>query len=298
MDDISAHTSKQIEIWVNQCESSFSDLFVRIDREMKQKKTPTSNVCQHLMVVVDPKETSPNEFRVSLWQVSDRDTCDSHNPPRRIVSEKILAISGLPSFIREYIRQKFRKAPIPMIHLFVPRSLFDCDVEMLPSNKLGAVLGSEYPFVIRTNLKTHPIGYNYYDDWNDKWEQIETVFNHTTCDIFQPVNCSLSEVDLVKQLTSITAAMLHECDSVGELFDMISEETALPVAIWSRDPQFQANLKDMLDCVVEKLHDRIRQERDTARQSNLEQKLGHHLSLVWEDPKTVPTDMQFDPEAC
>lgn len=290
--------SERLEAWINRCDFSFSHLFVRIDREMKQKKISSSNICQHLMVVVDPRETAPNELRVSLWAVPDRATYDPRNPSTPIVSEKILAIGDLPGFIREQIRQKFRKVPTPTIHLFVPRSLFGCDVEMLPSNKFGAILGSEYPFVIRTNLKTFPIGYYYYDDWNEKWKQIETAFEHKTRDVFQPVDCSLSDADLVAQFTSITAAILQECDSVADLFELISEETALPVALWSRDPQFQANLTDVLDCIVEKLHDRVRQERDTARRSISEKLLGHHLSLVWEDPKIVPPDMQFDPEAC
>jgi hypothetical protein len=168
---------------------------------------------------------------------------------------------------------------------------------MHQSSKIGT-LGSEYPFVIRTNLNMHPIGHYYYSDWHEKWEQIEAAFAKHTSDLFDSVDCSLPDQDLIENLLTVNAAILQECDSVGDLFDTISEETALPVALWSRDLQFQGQLPDILDCVVETLHDRIRRERNTAHRSPSEQLLGRHLSLVWEDPKIVPPDMQFDPEAC
>ena len=180
---------------------------------------------------------------------------------------------------------------------------------MQPIGRLKAVLGGEYPFVVRTNLKSHPISYYYYDDWNEKWKQLMGVFESNTNDELKPVDCSLSEWEVIEALETIRAAILKNCNSVGDFFELISEETALPVALWSRNPQFQDNLNDVLDCIVKTLPDRIRQERytahkseiqqeqDTAHESQIKTMLGHHLSLVWEDPKIVPPDMQFDPEA-
>ncbi len=298
MDGTPRHTSTDIEAWVEQCGFKFSELFVRIDREMRQNKVPFSNVCEHLMVVVEPKETSTDQLRVTLWVVSDRETYNPHNPPLPLVSEQSLAFAELPGFVREQIRQKLRKNPIPTIHLFVPRTLFSYDVEMQPSSKLGAVLGSEYPFVLRTNLKTHPIGSYYHDDWLEKWEQLEQSYDENTCEVLKPLDCSLPAVDIIAELNTISAARLEKCDSVGEFFDLIADETALPIALWSRDPQFQDRLVDVLNCIVKQLPHRIQQERVTAFKSKANPLLGHHLSLVWEDPKIVPPDMQFDPEAC
>jgi len=300
MSDTPTHTYDRLKDWVERCNLNFNfpDLLDRLTREMKQQKVSSSNICQHLMVTVEPKETSMDDLRVTLWVVSDRETYDPHNPPMPLVSEQILSIAELPGFIRDQIRRKLRKIPTPMIHLFVPRTLFGCDIEMQSSSKLGAILGSEYPFVIRTNLKTHPIGYYYYDDWQEKWEQLEKAYGDKTCDVFKSIDCSQPDKNLIAKLGSISAAMLEKCDSVGELFELIADETALPVALWSREPQFQGRLADVLDCIVKQFPHRIRQERRTACNSEVNPLLGHHLSLVWEDPKIVPPDMQFDPEAC
>jgi vWA-MoxR associated protein C-terminal domain len=103
---------------------------------------------------------------------------------------------------------------------------------------------------------------------------------------------------LIAELATTCAARLEHCESVGEWFDWVSEEVALPIALWSREPDFQSQLVDVLDCLVKTLPNRIHQERQTAHKSKGNPLLGHHLSLVWEDPKIVPPDMQFDPEAC
>lgn len=297
MDGTPRHTSKDIEAWVERCGFKFSELFVRIDREMRQQKVRFSNVCEHLMVVVEPKETSTDQLRVTLWVVSDRETYNPNNPPLPLVSEESLAIAELPGFVRKQIRNKLGKT-FPTIHLFVPRTLFSYDVEMQPSNTLGAVLGSEYPFVLRTNLKAHPIGRFYHEDWLEKWEQLEQSYDDKTDEVFKSLDCSLLDQNLIEELKEIGAARLEKCDSVGEFFELIADETALPIALWSRDPQFQDRLADVLDCIVKQLPHRIQRERVTAFKSKANPLLGHHLSLVWEDPKIVPPDMQFDPEAC
>ncbi|MEM7601508.1 MAG: hypothetical protein AAF357_08845, partial [Verrucomicrobiota bacterium] len=105
--------------------------------------------------------------------------------------------------------------------------------------------------------------------------------------------------DLMDTLSEQNAAVLRNCDSFEELFELLMDEkdSALPVALWTRDSTFESGLLGLLDCVVSSLHERIRQERQSAKRSN-ETLIGRHLSLVWEDPRVIPPDMQFDPEAC
>jgi vWA-MoxR associated protein C-terminal domain/Trypsin-like peptidase domain/vWA-MoxR associated protein middle region (VMAP-M) 1 len=296
--DVPLQAYEQLEIWVECCHWNFQALSTRLTRQKKQQKKPANNVCEHLMVVVEQKERLTNQLRVSLWQVPDRSTYEPQNPLLPVIADAVMTISELPIFIRRQIKDKFRKATLPTIHLFVPRSLFGCDLEMLPSSNLGETLGSHYPFIIRTNLNIHPIGQYYYDDWYEKWKKLESLFDDETSRVFQAIDCSSPGADLVSQLVDINAAILQDCDSVSDLFDLISDETFLPVALWSRDPEFQAQLPGLLDCVVKTFRDRLRQERDTARRSTTGKLLGHHLSLVWEDPLIVPPDMYFDPEAC
>jgi vWA-MoxR associated protein C-terminal domain/Trypsin-like peptidase domain/vWA-MoxR associated protein middle region (VMAP-M) 1 len=297
MGGIRENTLYALKNWVeNSCHCDFKSLLWQITEEMTiNQEIPSDTIYQHLMVVVEETEVSINELRVSIWAVSNRDTYNPVNPPQPNVANKILRIADLPAFIREQIR-KFRKDPTPTIHLFLPRKLFGCDIEMRPCGSRVDVLGSIYEFVIRTNLNTHPIDYqNYYDDWIFKWQKIEVALKQQSNQLFKHVDCSQPEANLIREIAHINAAMLknwHSSESIGDLFGLIGDDdVSLPVAIWSRDPQFQDNLSDVLDCVVKTLQDRVRQERSAAHESPSENLLGHHLSLLWEDPKVLPPGM-------
>jgi vWA-MoxR associated protein C-terminal domain/Trypsin-like peptidase domain/vWA-MoxR associated protein middle region (VMAP-M) 1 len=297
MDGIRENTYYPLKSWVeNLCHVDFNGLLGKITEErVINREIPSSNIYQYLMVVVEEAELPLDELRVSIWPVSDRDTYNPENPPLPTVADEILKIVDLPALIREQMR-KFRKDPTPIIHLFLPRKLFGCDIEMRSCGSKVNVLGSMYEFVIRTNLNTHPIDYqSYYDDWIIKWQKIEAALEHHTSQLFKPVDCSQSEANLIWEIAKINAAVLknhHSPESIGELFGLIGDEdTALPMAIWTRDHQFQDNLSDVLDCVVKALQDRVRQERSAAHESPSENLLGHHLSLLWEDPKVLPPGM-------
>jgi V8-like Glu-specific endopeptidase len=296
MEDTPRPTYDGLKVWVEQRQLDFAPLLERLTGEMKDKKLTASNVCEHLMVGVEPEETA-EQWRVSMWAIADLATYNPNRPPPPLVRNEILTLSDLPTFIRKQIRKHFRRMPTPIIHLFIPRDLLCQGVEMWPSSQ-RAVLGSEYPCVLRTNLKTHPIDYYYYDDWHEKWRQLASAWETATVDVFETLDCQQDDDTLFKALKAINAAVLKNCAAVGELFDVIAEDTALPIALWSRDAQYQDTISDVLDCIVKQLPERIRRERYSVHNAKNPDTLGHHLSLVWEDPQVVPPDMQFDPEAC
>jgi len=299
MTDTPVQALEQLKAWLKRCgHNNYEALFVRFHEEMRQKKISPSNECECVMVAVEQVEKSTDKLRVSIWAIPNPATYNPDNPTIPLVSEEVLSHQELPAFVRRKIRDKLRKRPTPTIHLFVPRMLFGYDFEMLRSSDSGAVLGSEYPFVVRTNLKTHPIGWYYYDDWREKWQQIEQAFEQNTCEVAKFIDCSLPAEDLIPELEQTYAVILKNCDSVGSWFDWIAEETALPVALWSRDAQFQDELDNVRNDIVKNLPNRIHQERKTAHESRIKPLLGHHLGLLWENPKIVPPDMQFDPEMC
>lgn len=291
MDEIPEVVYDRLKQWVEHRSLDFAALLERITREMKGKKISLSNVCKNVMVIVDPVETADDQVRLSLWQVFDHETNDPYNA-LKLISEKVIVIDRLPQFIWQTMGDTFGNKK-PIIHYFVARSSFCCDTAITPFGRRGRGLGCDYPFVIRTNLNTCPTGRRYHANWTEKWENIQRVLNHPMGDVIRSINCSLSEEEILEEMMDLNAAILQECDDVGDLFELIAEDTALPVALWSREPLFQERLADMLDCEVHALRDRIRQERDQAHQSRSQDSLGNHLSLVWEDPKIVPPDMRF-----
>ncbi|MEN8443616.1 MAG: hypothetical protein ABG776_01250, partial [Cyanobacteria bacterium J06555_13] len=286
-----------LQSWINQQGADFALLNARVVAEAPQRPAPSAYLCQHLMVAIELEGGSTQQVRVSIWPVADREQYDLNRPAPSVALNELLDIRDLPAFIQKK-RKGFRKVPTPVVHLFAPRLFFSRGLELGHCDRFGRTLGEQYPFVLRTNLKAHPIGYYYYDDWHDKWAVIEEAFHRKAGDISETVDCLSIDRALIETLEEIQSAVLENCSDVVDFFEQVAENTALPVALWVRDEAVQARLVDVLESPVEQLAERIRQARETAQRSEEKELLGHHLSLMWEDPKIVPPDMQFDPEAC
>lgn len=306
MEDTPKQVYDELKGWVEWHKVSFSKLLERLTRSMKQKKVSASNTCDHVLVTVEPVESqAQDDWRVSIWAIASQQSQATPRLPTAIIQDEILTLHALPEFIQRQCRQRFGRQNIPLIHLFVPRKLICCDVEIQPFGRLQERLGSAYPVVIRTNLAVHPIGQWYYDDWQEKWKRIG--FDKPAHEEFKVVDCTpLSEsdesrlLDLMDEVADQRAAILKRCEAVEELFELLAEEkdSALPVALWTRDSAFEEDLPTLLDSIMEAFPGRVQQERILTRRATQETLIGHHLSLVWEDPTIVPPDMQFDPEAC
>jgi hypothetical protein len=299
MEDTPGYVRDHLKDWVERQNANFLELIGRMTLYMRDKKVSASSACDHVIVTVEPVETSEKgELRLSIWAIAESTLDSPTRLPPPLVGDKICTSQTLPQKIRETIRNQLGKVS-PIIHLFVPRSYFDQGIEMNPSGP-RTVLGSEYSCVLRTNPNTCvQIRTQYYkDDLQQKWTQLQAVLENLSKDVLPILDCQQPEDDLFEALESTYAALLTNCDAAGEWFDLVSEEVALPVALWSRDPQFQDTLEDVLDCCVRTLPERIRQARYGAHRAKNAAVLGHHLSLIWEDPNVMPPDTLFDPEAC
>ena len=67
----------------------------------------------------------------------------------------------------------------------------------------------------------------------------------------------------------------------------------MPLAIWGRQNLVQvtneAELDRVLnDCCLDELPHTVKEERRAARRMAEDSHVGHHLSLLWDDPYLVP----------
>ena len=74
--------------------------------------------------------------------------------------------------------------------------------------------------------------------------------------------------------------------------------TGTPVALWLRQDQFTEtvvaadDIDQLLGCKFATLPETVRQCRLKALEADENAHIGHHLSLLWEDPKLVPPGTQ------
>jgi hypothetical protein len=280
-----------LESWVSQQGFNFAELFVRGVAEIPEQAAGEFSQ-QHLIVVLDSADLSAKTVDVSIWPVADRKTYDLSNPPTYIEFEKKIPLDELPGFIRTKVRAAFL-TDRPVIHLFVPPNLLNEKFEMQPcttTRRRG--LGCEYPFVLRMNFKDNPNIYTpyYRKAWQNKWTYLEEALGQTAIDVFEVVDCSLDESDLLDALEAANVAVLNNVADAAALFDlMVGDEIALPVALWIRGLDCGATSPSaVLDGGIAQLLERIRQERESAHQAKEKALLGYNLNLLWEDPKIVP----------
>jgi hypothetical protein len=292
-----------LAFWVNQQGLNFAELLDQAIAEIPEQAA-SEFAQQHLIVVLDNANLSAKAVEVSIWPVANRKTYDLSNPPTYIEFEKKVMLDELPGFIRTKVRAEFLTAR-PVIHLFVPPSLLTERFEVQPCTSTRRKgLGCDYPFVLRMNFKDNPnIHTPYYRQaWQDKWTCLESALGQAAIDVFEAVDCSLDESDLLDALETTNAAVLENVADAAALFELIvGDEIALPVALWISGLDCEATSPlAVLNGGIAQLLERIRQERDSAHKAKEKALLGNHLNLLWEDPKIVPptTMDQYHPEAC
>ena len=288
-----------LKSWVNKQGFDFNCLSDRLAQEPSKPTFYSDLPKENLLVQVEAIVDSVERIYVSMWAIADREKYKSNEPPESICFQEDIVLSELPLLIRKKTRLKFG-ASKPIIHLFVPPELIELDIEMQPSVRKGyTVLGSEYPFVLRRDmnaisdpeLRDEFFSEAYSGEWMEKWESFQASLRDRTIDIFETVDCSAKERKLIGDLKGARAVILegNRLLSVRDVWDLaIDAVVPLAVAIWVRDENCQLALRDVLDGNVQDFHERVRQEREKAHDSEAKDSLGHNLSLVWEDPKIVP----------
>lgn len=288
---------RHIREWIEQEGHDYPTLTARREAETNENLTVASLTgCDHLLVALGECEKDPRQVRISIWAVGP---CDRHGLgqlAKPLVSNHDLAIEELPALIQKQ-RRKYSKKANPTIHLFLPRNRLNCGLEMYPYGTRKKILGSDYRFNLRTNLQSHPIDVFYQDDWEEKWEHLQSLLSGSAKDVMAVLDCSNldSAIEAIDD-GELLAAVLQGCGSIENFFTGLVEETMLPIVLWSRDPQYDAKLTDLLqpDCALETVPERVRVQRQAAKDLDDCDALGNHIGLMWEDPGILPPDWMFE----
>lgn len=135
--------------------------------------------------------------------------------------------------------------------------------------------------------------YLYKNDWMHKWEFIQQQ-NCREC--FVPAD-SYSWQELYSKLNQNSVYALKLINSPSpEIFQVISK-TAVPVALWIRQElenlDIQAELKGLLKCSIPELPQRVREKRNDSFGKDKQSHIGHHISLLWENPNVLPPQIEY-----
>jgi vWA-MoxR associated protein C-terminal domain len=80
----------------------------------------------------------------------------------------------------------------------------------------------------------------------------------------------------------------------GSVFAVILS-TATPVALWLRChlPECNQQVDGLLRCCIEQLTKTVAEKRREALPKPEDSHIGHHISLLWEDPYRLPPSIDY-----
>ena len=187
------------------------------------------------------------------------------------------------------------------LHICVPVELMNHAVDRWRLiDNYGAVqlpLGREYKVVLRCTDRLSR-SYRQAKQWKLKWERHQSLLTRTAHEVFMPGDDSdledlyydLSEAD--ETIVGLKVVQVPSCAVENNLFGVLLQ-TGTPLAIWCREQLANETHETELDrvlnaCCLENLPQTIKKERRNARKQPENAHIGHHLSLLWDDPDLVP----------
>ena len=243
-------------------------------------------------------------YFVNAWFVPDHKDCVSSEtatceplqvelPPER----DAFLLEEIPGLIENLLIQieEFQKLTI---EFFLPIELMNEPVEFwkLELYGLPEAFSENYQVVVRSVERLQP-SYNLLKGlWRQKWKQLQNVAGQSFLDLcFCGDECTPEKIKNALKKEKWIGLNLAQCPELvekGSVFAAVLQ-SGIPVAVWLRLNSLNLNcpslLNQVLSCQVLNLPERVKAERDSALDFDRDAHIGHHLSLLWENPYRIPT---------
>lgn len=273
-----------------------------------------------LLIEINPRYTAStqpqegNRYQVEAWLIQNIEHYRKHRQGYSAIKgsnttgDETYSLKELlekaPQLISEWLAEcSSTSDKEPEIHVFLPLDLMNQAVDCwLPDDGYGRPerIGQQYKVVIRC---VDRLGRSYRNRprWIKKWERQQALLQETASQLF--MGCDDTDLDhlfgSLKDLEAAEAAviglkMTQAPCQVGpnSVFSFILQ-FGFPLAIWGRcnlsETKNEVELDRLLQAAcLEKLPDSVRQVRQQCHGKAENCHIGHHLSLLWDDPELVP----------
>jgi vWA-MoxR associated protein C-terminal domain/Trypsin-like peptidase domain/vWA-MoxR associated protein middle region (VMAP-M) 1 len=192
------------------------------------------------------------------------------------------------------------------LEVLLPLSLMDQPIELwsLNHNRYSPTIpASEFQVIVRCSERTtRPYRKDCLTKWQTHWNQVQMHLGQPSNPCLQVVSplAKATQLNAHYQANSIVGFKLNDVPQ-RKFFEALLGAAA-PVAVWLRQSPNQATdddrsllqwLEDFLQCSVGQLpHEALRVRAEAIAHSetpeNCDFMIGHHLSLLWENPNLLP----------
>ncbi|MGD1906572.1 MAG: trypsin-like peptidase domain-containing protein [Leptolyngbyaceae cyanobacterium] len=214
----------------------------------------------------------------------------------------------LPNVLRDCIKAcKSLGSDINLltIDLLLPLSLLQQALEWEPAYEADLLdflepepIATLYRFTVRSSERLiNEYTRNYGSLWETKWNHLQDHLSTIASIVLHPVDETVAVRQLLIDLKNPQMVGLKmatppaQSDIPASLKGLLG--SGAPVAIWLREAPSRvaccsSALETLLSCYLQTLKQSVQTARQNAFPLEKDAHIGHHLSLVWEDPKLVP----------
>ncbi|OKH35537.1 hypothetical protein NIES2119_19980 [[Phormidium ambiguum] IAM M-71] len=306
---LSQSVSQNLKIWGEQNIQDFPQLLNEVQQTLGIKSSSDE---PYLMVVIRRSEQNSisnsnqaNRYFVDAWLITDdrtqsRSTGEQLSKPESF--REALLFDEIPELLKIFLAQSAKYSSSKLtIEIFLPLDLINQSVDSWEiDDELGlpVTLGSQYKIVVRSYERILPT-YLYKGFWQEKWKIAQQL---TDMEVGKALICGdsnnlkklfvdLNQPDIIG--LKLTTAPVQT--GKGSVFALILK-TAIPVALWLR--QNLANNCDekidgLLQCCIDQLPENVKMKRLDAILEPPDTHIGHHLSLLWENPDRLPPNIDY-----
>ncbi|MEC4885043.1 MAG: effector-associated domain EAD1-containing protein [Scytonema sp. PMC 1070.18] len=299
-----------LEQWLKHSEPSFF-LQSWLEPRKKEKKVSSekhqSNIPTNLIIrLVTSSVNQRKRYLVSAWFVPDG---RNHKIdlklknyegyiPLQVGEKEDFSLKEIPLLIEEYFKEIKTKgyqlsSSTFTIVFFVPFKLLKEPIDCLKCQKIeGISIGAHYNVVIRHNKRST----NFEEDWRKKWESLEKKVRHSNTNtlVYRDGDHRELYTKLPNNSKIICIKLLQPPSK--EVMEVI-EQKSVPVIVLLRknveSSSYQEEVQKLRKGPIAGLINRIKEKRTQAINDNTKQHIGHHLTLLWENPYLLPPDTNF-----
>ncbi|OYD95153.1 hypothetical protein CDG77_10530 [Nostoc sp. 'Peltigera membranacea cyanobiont' 213] len=320
--EIPQSLSEQLKIWAKSNINGYSELLKLISTQIQEltNKTP------YLIVAIRRSEqdslTNPNKedcYFLNAWLIPDANTYNSQNNsgckqlfyPKNVIETKqsklknkeTLTLKQIPQAINIFLNQigEYSSSKL-IIEIFLPLELINEAVDCWEiENEFGLEeikLNRDYKVVVRSTERLLPTYSRYKGFWQEKWQTLQKIIKTSVLSAFVLWNDDdLKKLSIELRKENAIGIKLQQTPiktGKGSVFAVILS-TATPVALWLRChlPECNHQVDGLLECCIEELTEAIAQKRLEALLEPENSHIGHHLSLLWEDPYRLPPSIDY-----
>lgn len=309
-----------LQAWAEQhIQERWGEVMEWVTNHQTQSAQPAAFVVISRSDISSTQEQDGNRYQIKAWLIQDMDQYKRYR--QGYSPNKLLDLTGDEAYLKEELTEKVPQLLIrllkkgsnefvkePEIHIFLPLELMNQNIDCwLLDDDYGIrkPLGHEYKVVLRCAERASG-SYRKRSRWVEKWRHHQSlvqekakareVFTSGDDSDLTELSYALAEVeDTIVGLKVTQAPSQEKPDDLmppNGLFGVLLQ-SGLPLAVWGRcklhEPSNETELDRVLQsCCLESLPSIVKKERSQSRNKEKDCHIGHHLSLLWDDPDLLP----------